>query len=112
MNFSAVQQQFSLAARWVVLRVAKFILTYVRIMHPYLAFLNTAESLTNLRVARADCFYFSALKYDACLKTITHKIIVVGFSITNLALMIRRLFFGAHFSSFPLFGKRRGHALN
>jgi hypothetical protein len=37
---------------------------------------------------------------------------VVGFTITDLALMIRRLFFGAHFSSFPLFGERRGHALN
>ena len=82
------------------------------IIHPDLAFLHTAESLANLRVARADCFYFSTLKYNTCLKAITHKIIVVGFTITDLALVIRRLFFSAHFSSFPLFGKRRGHALN
>ena len=112
MDFTAVQQQFSLTARWVVLKVTKFILTYVRIIHPDLAFLHTAESLADLRIARADCFYFGALKYNTCLKTIAHKVIVVGLTITDLTLMIRRLFFGAHFSSFPLFGKRRGHALN
>ena len=94
-----------------VLNVAEFILTNVRIIDPYLTLLYTAECLANLGVARADCFYFSPLKHDACLKTVAHKIIVVGFTIADLALAIRRLFFGAHVGSFPLFGERRGCAL-
>ena len=110
MNFTAVQQQFALTARRVVLEIAKFILTNVGVIDPDLAFLHTAESLTDLRVARTDCFYFGALKYNTCLKTVAHKIIVVGFTITDLALLIRGFFFGAHVSSFPLFGERRGHA--
>jgi hypothetical protein len=111
MNFTAVQQQFALTTRRVVLKVTKFILTDVGIIDPDLAFLHTAESLTNLRVARADCFDFGALKNHTCLKAVAHKIIVMGFTITDLALLIRGFFFGAHVSSFPLFGERRGRAL-
>ena len=95
-----------------VLNVTEFILTNVRIIDPYLTLLYTAKRLANLGIARADCFDFSPLKHDTSLKTVAHKIIVVGFTVADLALTIRRLFFGAHVGSFPLFGERRGHALS
>lgn len=103
-NLAPMQEQLALTAWRMVLKVAEFIFANVRMIHPGLPFLDPAKSLADLGITRPYRFHFSALEDDTGLKTITHKIIVVGFTIPDLTLVIRGLFLGAHVNCFPQFG--------
>jgi hypothetical protein len=55
----------------------------VRIVHPNLPFFNAAKSISQLCIATTHGFHLSTLQHYTSLKTSPHKIIVMGFAVSN-----------------------------
>ncbi len=73
-----------------VCKIPELIFADMRIIKPALAFLNTTKTFRDLRIASTNRFHLGALQHNARLKTVTHKIIVVGLAVADFLKTVLR----------------------
>ena len=77
-DFLAVEQQFSLAARQMVVVRTAIVFSDIHVFHPHLAVVDIAKRIHEACLAGAYAFNLCAREHDACGVFVHHKKVVLG----------------------------------
>ena len=83
-DFTAVQQQFTVSASGVVEIGASFVGSDVGIFHPHLSVVDVAETVGERRLSRSDAFDFRSGQHDSCAVAVKNQIVKSCAAVLNV----------------------------